>query len=300
MSDKKQILHPLGKGSSFSLDFTYSFWWNLMLITVGSLLVGIGLRSLAVPHEFIPGGIFGLASLIYYKTGILSPGWLFLILNVPLFVFAWIKVSRRFFWYSAYATIAATGFYELINIPMYVESQLYASVACGLITGFGSGIVLRSLGSNGGLDVIAVYLFQRFNIGIGKVYIIFNFILFSISLLEMSLDLIIASLILVFISAIAVEKTLSLFNQRKVVFIISDKAEEISNDILNTLKQSGTFLKGFGAYSKQEKNILMTVVNNVQLKKLEEIAFSHDDNVLFIVENTFSVVGSSFSKRKVY
>lgn len=271
-----------------------------MLITVGSLLVGIGLRSLAVPHEFIPGGIFGLASLIYYKTGILSPGWLFLILNVPLFVFAWIKVSRRFFWYSAYATIAATGFYELINIPMYVESQLYASVACGLITGFGSGIVLRSLGSNGGLDVIAVYLFQRFNIGIGKVYIIFNFILFSISLLEMSLDLIIASLILVFISAIAVEKTLSLFNQRKVVFIISDKAEEISNDILNTLKQSGTFLKGFGAYSKQEKNILMTVVNNVQLKKLEEIAFSHDDNVLFIVENTFSVVGSSFSKRKVY
>jgi uncharacterized membrane-anchored protein YitT (DUF2179 family) len=297
MAQKK---HPLGKGSSFSLDFTYSFWWNIFLITAGSLISGIGLRSLAVPYQFMPGGIFGLASLIFYKTGILSPGWIYLILNAPLFVFAWIKVSRRFFWYSAYATIATTVFYELINIPMHIDSQLYACVACGLITGFGCGVVLRSLGSNGGLDVIAVYLYQRFNIGIGKVYIIFNAVLFSFSFYELSLDLIIASLILVFISAMIIDKTLSLFNQRKVVFIISDKAEEISDDILHKLKQSGTFIKGIGAYSKQERNILMTVVNNVQLKKLEEIAFSHDDNVLFIVENTFSVVGSSFSKRKVY
>jgi uncharacterized membrane-anchored protein YitT (DUF2179 family) len=290
----------LGKGPSFRLDFSYAIWWNLLLITVGSLLVAVGIKSLAVPHEFIPGGMFGLATLIYYATELSSPGWIYLALNVPLFVLAWFKVSRRFFWYSAYATAATTLLYELVTITIHVESQLYASVACGVVTGFGAGIVLRSLGSNGGLDVIAVFLYQRYNIGIGKVYLIFNAALFSLSFFRLPLDLIIASLILVFITSVVVDNTLSMFNQRKVVFIISNMADAISHDILHALRQSATFLKGFGAYSRQEKNVLMTVVNNVQLKKLEEITFSHDENALFIVENTFSVLGSSFSRRKLY
>ncbi|WP_320174421.1 YitT family protein [Maridesulfovibrio sp.] len=290
----------LGKGSSVNFDFTYSVWWNLLLITLGSAICSIAIKSLAVPNEFLAGGVFGLASLIYYKTGVLSPGVLFFILNVPVFLFAWIKVSRRFFWYSLYATIAATLAYEFISIPMAVQNTTYAAVACGAMMGFGAGTVLRSLGSNGGLDVLAVYLFQRFNIGIGKVYLVFNATLFSLSLFELPLDIIIASLILVFISSTVVEQTLSMFNQRKVVFIISDNIEMISHDILHEMKQSATFIKGQGAYLREDKNILMTVVNNIQLKKLEEIAFRHDDRVLFIVENTFSVIGSSFSRRKVY
>ncbi|WP_319779205.1 YitT family protein [Maridesulfovibrio sp.] len=290
----------LGKGTLISFDFTYSVWWNIMLITVGSTICSVAIKSLAVPHEFLAGGIFGLASLVFYKFSFLTPGWLFFILNIPLFIFAWIKVSRRFFWYSLYATFAATIAYEFINIHLPVYNHIYAAVACGTLLGFGAGTVLRSLGSNGGLDVLAVYLFQRFNIGIGKVYLVFNFILFSLSLFELPLDTIIASLILVFISSTVVEQTLSMFNQRKVVFIISDNIELICHDILHEMKQSATFIKGQGAYLREDRNILMTVVNNIQLKKLEEIAFRHDERVLFIVENTFSVIGASFSRRKVY
>lgn len=291
---------PLGKGPSFRLDCTYSVWWNLLLITIGSFLVAIGIKSLSVPYQFIPGGIFGLSSLLYYSFEWLNPGWLYLLLNIPLFILAWVKVSRRFFYYSAYATLATTLFYDLFDISIPIHNQLYAAVACGVITGFGSGVVLRSLGSNGGLDVLAVYLYQRFNIGIGKMYLMFNVSLFALSLFRLPLDLIIASLILTFISSVVLDNTISLFNQRKVVFIVSDNADRISAEILKTLRQSATFLKGFGAYTRQEKNVLMTVVNNVQLKKLEEITFCHDQNALFIVENTFSVLGSSFSKRKIY
>lgn len=290
----------LGKGPSLRFDVAYSIWWNLFLITTGALVVSIGIKSLAVPHELIAGGVFGLAALFYYITGILDPGWINLLLNIPLFLFAWFKVSRRFFLYSVYATAATTVFYAVVTVPIPVENQLYASIASGVATGFGAGLVLRSLGSNGGLDVIAVFLFQRYNIGIGRVYLIFNSLLFCGSLTQLPLDVIIASLIMVFITSLVVEQTLSMFSQRKVVFIISNHAEEISNDILTQLRQSATFLKGFGAYSRQEKNVLMTVVNNVQLKKLEELTFTHDENALFIVENTFSVIGASFSRRKIY
>lgn len=290
----------LGKGPSFRLDFSYSVWWNLLLITAGSFFVSVGIKSVAVPHGFVAGGIFGLASLLYYVTGISNPGWIYLILNIPLFLFAWVKVSKRFFYYSLYATVVATLIYEMVDIPIPVHNELYASVTSGVFAGFGAGIVLRSLGSNGGLDVIAVYLFQRLNLGIGKVYLGFNAVLYALSLTHLSLDLVIASVIMVFISAVVVENTLSLFSQRKVVFIISDMAEEISRDILEGMRQSATFLRGFGAYSRKEKNVLMTVVNNVQLKRLEEMTFNVDERALFIVENTFSVLGSSFSKRKIY
>ncbi|WP_018123498.1 YitT family protein [Desulfovibrio oxyclinae] len=291
---------PLGKGPTFRFDYTYSVWWNLLLISVGSAIVSWGVKSLANPHEFIPGGMFGLSSLMYYWTGWLNPGLLFFILSVPIFLLAWVKVSKRFFLYSAYATFAATAFYEIINIPIPVQNHVYACVSAGVMIGFGAGIVLRSLGSNGGLDVVAVYLYQRYNIGIGKVYLTFNSILFATSLARVSLDTIVASIIMVFITAMTVDQTLSMFNQRKVVFIISDMANEISDCILTELRQSATFLYGFGAYTRKEKNVLMTVVNNVQLKKLEEITFSNDQNALFIVENTFSVLGSSFSRRKIY
>ncbi|WP_461209444.1 YitT family protein [Desulfocurvus sp. DL9XJH121] len=299
-SDSSRNPHPLGKGPTFSLDCTYKVWWNLLLITAGSLFISVAMRSLAVPQQFVPGGVFGLGSLIYYATGVLDPGWLYFLLSVPLFVFAWFKVSRRFVWYSAYATVAATVFYQAVDLHIPLQNQLYASVACGVVNGFGCGVVLRSLGSNGGLDVLAVYLFQRFNIGIGKVYLVFNALLFAASALYLSLDLVVASLIMVFITAVVMENTLSLFSQRKVVFIISDAAEDISQEIMGVMRQSATFLRGFGAYTRKEKNVLMTVVNNIQLKKLEEITFSHDERALFIVENTFSVLGSSFSKRKIY
>jgi uncharacterized membrane-anchored protein YitT (DUF2179 family) len=267
---------------------------------VGSLIVSVGIKSLAVPHGLVTGGVFGLASLLYYMTDAMNPGWIYFLLNVPLFLFAWFKVSRRFFLYSLYAMVATTILYESVTIHIQVQDQLYAAIASGVMTGFGAGIVLRSLGSNGGLDVIAVYLFQKFNVGIGRVYMVFNALLFCGSLMRLPLDVIIASLIMVVISSMVVDQTLSLFSQRKVVFIISNMADEISRDVLIRLKQSATFLKGFGAFSRQEKNVLMTVVNNVQLKKLEEITFTHDEDALFIVENTFSVIGASFSRRKIY
>ncbi|MBG0775188.1 MAG: YitT family protein [Desulfovibrionaceae bacterium] len=299
MSETKQF-RQLGKVPRLNFDFTYSVWWNLLLITAGSVLFAVGARSVAVPHRFIPGGIFGLGSLFYYATGTLDPATLYFLLNIPLFLMAWVKVSRRFFLYSLYAMVAATLAYKAIDIAIPIRDEVFASVAAGVICGAGAGLVLRSLGSNGGLDVFAVYLYQKYNIGIGKVYFFFNFFLFLFSLNYMSVEIMVASISMVFISSVTVEYTLSMFNQRKVVLIVSDNSEAICDRIFDTLRQSATFLKGFGAYTKKEKNVLMTVVNNVQLKKLEEIAFTEDPYALFIVENTFSVIGSSFSRRKIY
>ncbi|EPR30629.1 Protein of unknown function DUF2179 [Alkalidesulfovibrio alkalitolerans DSM 16529] len=281
-------------------DYTYTVWWNCLLITLGGSLFALGAKSVAVPHGFIAGGVFGVGMLLNYVSGLLTPGVWYFLLNVPLFVLGRYYVSKRFFWYSLYAMVLTTLVYESISYDMGIQTQLYAAIAAGVICGAGAGLVLRSLGSNGGLDVLAVILFQRYNIGIGRFYFLFNLGLFSVGLVFLDIDLVIASLIFVFITSVVVDQMLSLFSQRKSVFIVSEKNREIAREILDKLKQGATFIKGYGAFSEKERDILMTVVNNVQLKRLEEIVFSIDDSALFIVENTFSVLGASFSKRKLY
>jgi uncharacterized membrane-anchored protein YitT (DUF2179 family) len=161
-------------------------------------------------------------------------------------------------------------------------------------------VILRSLGSGGGLDIIAVILNQRYNIGVGRVYMMFNLILFGVTLSYMSTDLVIASIILVFFMSVSVDYVLTLFSQRKVTYIISEKYPEISEVILKDLKRGATILKAQGAYSGKDRNILMTITNNVQQKRLEELAFKIDPEAMFIVENTFTVLGSGFGKRKLY
>jgi len=280
--------------------FTYSIFWNCGLITIGALIQVIALKSVAIPHNFVPGGLFGIASLLYYKTGWLDPGVLYLVLNIPMFVLGYIYVSRRFLGYSALAMILIAFFYQLVNFQIFISTQLYAALVFGALLGIGAGMVLRSLGSNGGLDVVAVILNQKFNIGVGKVYFTFNVILFSLSFINLENDLVIASMIAVFVCSVAVDYCLSLFSQRKLTFIISDKPQEIADQAMASLKIGTTMLPAIGAYRKQEKTVLMVVTNNIQLKRLEEIVFTTDEYALFIVENTFNVLGSTFSRRKIY
>lgn len=280
--------------------FVYSVFWNCALITCGSLIQTLALKGIAIPHNFVPGGLFGVSSLIYYLTDLLNPGLVYLLLNIPLFILGYIFISRRFLWYSALAMAQITIFYQLIQFEIHIESQLYAALTLGVMLGFGAGMVLRSLGSNGGLDVIAVILYQKYNIGIGKTYFGFNLILFSLSFLSLDNDLVIASMIAVFVTSVTLDYTLSMFNQRKLAFIISEKSEAIADRVMTTLKIGTTLLPAIGAYRKEGRTVMMVVINNIQLKRLEEIVFTTDEHALFIVENTFSVLGSTFSKRKIY
>jgi uncharacterized membrane-anchored protein YitT (DUF2179 family) len=76
--------------------------------------------------------------------------------------------------------------------------------------------------------------------------------------------------------------------------------DEITTEIKNEMRLGATLFNGIGAYSGQDKQIIMTITNNIMLKRLEEAVFTIDDNALFIVENSFDVIGSSFSRRKIY
>lgn len=278
----------------------YSVLWNCALIICGSLIQAIGFKALGEVQGFVPGGLFGTATLIQYTTGTLDTGSIYLLLNIPMFILGYIYLSKRFLGYSLLSMLSLSIFFMLVDLHINIQNQLYAAVTFGVIVGAGVGMVLRSLGSNGGMDIGAIILYQKFNVGLGKTYFFYNGLLYCASFLTLENDLVIASMIAMFITSVTIDYCLSLFNQRKMALIVSEKPEEIAERVMEDLKIGATMLPAVGAYRKIEKTVLMIVINNLQLKRLEEIVFTCDPYSLFIVENTFNVLGSTFSKRKIY
>jgi uncharacterized membrane-anchored protein YitT (DUF2179 family) len=280
--------------------FISSVLWNLSLITAGAIIFAIGLKSIAIPQGFITGGLSGLTLLIYYVSGYLSPGLWYLLVNIPVFLIGWVHVSRRFFLYSLYGMTALSLAIDLVGFTFPIKEPMLAVLAGGTIMGTGTGIILHSLGSAGGMDIVAIILNQKLNIRIGTFYFVFNVVLFAFSFGFLDTDLVLYSLFMSFISSQSLEYVLAIFNQRKMVFIISDLNEKIANAIHTRINRGVTYLNGSGAYTGREKKVILTVVHNYQLKRLEELTLSLDPEAFIITENTFNVLGRGFSKRKVY
>lgn len=280
--------------------FISSVAWNLCLISAGSIVFGIGLKSIAIPHGFITGGISGLTLLFYYVSGLLSPGLWYLIVNIPIFLIGWIHISRRFFLYSLYGVAVLSLTIDLIGFTLPIKEPILAVLAGGVLMGAGSGLVLQSLGSAGGLDIIGIILNQKFSVRLGTFYFCFNLVIFAVSFGFLDTDLVLYSLFMSFISSQTLDYVLAFSNQRKMVFIISDLNDRIAGEIHTRLSRGVTFLDGSGAYTGKTKKIILTVVHNYQLKRLEEAVLSIDPAAFIITENTFNVLGRGFSKRKVY
>ena len=277
-----------------------SVLWNLLLISAGSIVFGIGLKSIAIPHGFITGGISGLTLLVYYISGLLSPGLWYLIVNIPIFLVGWVFISRRFFFYSLYGVAALSLAIDLIGFTLPIKEPILAVLAGGVLMGAGSGLILHSLGSGGGLDIIGIILNQKFGLRMGTFFFAFNGVLFAFSFGALEADLVLYSLFMSFISSQTLDYVLTISNQRKMVFIISDFNDRIAGEIQTQLTRGVTFLNGSGAYTGKEKKVILTVVHNYQMKQLEALALSIDPDAFMITENTFNVLGRGFSKRKVY
>ncbi len=281
--------------------FTYTPWWNLLLLTFSAFLVALSLKAIAIPHNLVSGGISGLSLILHYlSANKLKISYLFFLLNIPIFILGYIYVSKRFFAYSLYGMVMVTIFLYFINFSLPIKDPFLATIAYGSILGAGLGFSYRSLGSIGGTDIIAIILYNKFNLRIGQTNFFLNLFIFLLALKFLSLDLTLYSLVGVGIASYVSEYFLGLFNQRRLVIIITEQPDKLVENISKTLHRGATFLFGQGGYTKKDKKIVLTVVDSMQLKRLEEIIFNIDPSAFVIEEQTLNVLGKGFSRRKVY
>jgi len=189
---------------------------------------------------------------------------------------------------------------DLVDLRFPIHDPMLAAVAAGCIMGAGAGITLHSVGSSGGNDIIAVVLNQKYNLRMGTFFFGFNLVLFAFSFGMLETDRVLYSLVLSFVTAQVLDHVLTIFNQRKLAMVISEHADSIVEAVHRQLHRGATYLYGRGTYSRRRKRIVMTVLNNFELKRLEEIVFTIDPEAFVIFERTFNVLGKGFSRRKIY
>ena len=264
---------------------------NLLLIFTGSVLCAMAIKGILVPKQFLAGGLTGLSLLIHYVL----PGWplglIYFLLNIPLFVIGWLFVGRRFFFYS----LAGVFIFSAVIFWPYpvfsIEDMVLSALAAGILTGVGSGIILKSLGSAGGLDILTVILFKKFSIRPGMFVLSFNGTLMILAILRIPMEMVLYTLIYLYVSTQFMNFVLIGLSQRKALMIISPKWEEISQEIMNRLQRGVTVVRGHGGYTGRELHILYTVITFTELSRFKEMIRKIDPEAFVVVTETLEVMG---------
>ena len=265
---------------------------NLFLLCAGSVVTAVGINGLLIPHRFVSGGVTGLALLLHYLMPVLSVAVIYAVANVPLFLAGWFFISRRFFLYSIVGMIifsSAIAWVDPGAIP--VKDPLLAAILAGIVLGTGSGIILKSLGSAGGTDILSVILLQHFSIRLGTTRLAFNILVLAAAALLFSIEDALYTLIYLYVSAQIVDLVVTGLSQRKAVFIISPQWERISPRILTEIHRGVTILRGQGAYSQREQQILYTVLTFREVATLKQIVRSEDPAAFVVISDTTEVMG---------
>ncbi|OMF22387.1 hypothetical protein BK133_26245 [Paenibacillus sp. FSL H8-0548] len=271
------------------------YLYTVPIMTVGSLLIALGFNLFLIPHQLLSGGVSGVSMMIGYITGG-NIGWLYFILNLPILLWGWFIIGRRFILWSIYTVIVSTLFLQLIPIVKIADDIMLGAVFGGVITGFGSGLTLRYGGSSGGFDIIASIVTRKRDLPVGMIIFILNSLVIAILVIfTQNWDSALYSLLSIF-SAGKIVDLIHVRHIKVTAFIITTKTDELLAKLLSH-PRGITILKTRGAYSSEERDMLMTVRTRYELAELSKIVTSIDSRAFINIVETVSVIGD-FTKPK--
>ena len=290
-----------------------SVWWNLLWLTIGAFFVTVCVKSVVASHAMLAGGVLGMALLVFYNTGLLTPLIWYLVLSIPIWVWGWFFVGRRFLLYTAYGTICTTIFGMFVDFQIPINNEVYAAVVAGVLHGTGVGMMLRTLGSGGGTDIIAMYLqkFAKMKFSTG--------ILLADSCVVLSGLLVIGfgvgsgadreaveggswllsfySLITIYVSSRVLAYVIDGASYDKLLFIISENHHaELRDFIIEDMDRSGTYIKGKGMYTDQDREMIFVVVSRKEVHLVQNKVREIDPKAFMVVTDAYETFGEGFKQ----
>ncbi len=281
----------VGKSWKSTLGSVRQVLWNLVIIALGSVLCASAINGILIPHEFFAAGFTGVAMIIHYLVPFLPVGVLYFILNIPLYALGWMYVGRRFFLYSIAGLFIFSAALSWIHVTIPVYDKILSAILAGIITGIGSGIILRSLGSAGGLDILSIILMKRFSIGLGSSILAFNAFVLAVGAVLFSLEMALYTLVYLYVSSSMVNLVVTGLSQRKAVYVISRQWEKITQEIYEKIQRGVTIMRGQGGYTGKEHQIIYTVITFRELSRLKRLVSDIDPDAFVVVTDTLEVMG---------
>lgn len=277
--------------------------WLILIfgIMIAGFVRAIGVYSFVVPNNFAPGGVTGVGSIIEYLWGV-NAGYIIAAINVPLIIVAFIFIGKRFAIISGIAILLSSGLmvlFEYVKFPTFVfeNDKILAAIAGGLICGVGIAIMLKLGGSNGGTDIIATLIQKKFS-ATNIAWFIFlvdsTVVIASIFVYKNSLVPALLSFVEMFASSKVAELILQGFKSALKIEIITNNADDISKEIMQSLHRGVTKITATGMYTGEEHSMLICVLRKRQLSQFRMILKKYPETFAYI-SGTSEVVGRGFA-----
>lgn len=274
---------------------------KLAAVFFGELFCAMAVTFFFIPHRLLSGGIGGIAIMIQYLTGY-SSGIFILLINIPLFVLGFRKLSKQFMILTFISTNMLSFFLmglDYLDIAFHVEDILLSAVFGGVLNGIGMGILFRNATSQGGLDILAMIARKEWNMNIGSALMAMNFVIVTFASVLFGLEKGMYTLIAMYIAYQCVDKVISGFDVKKQIIIISNKSVEIANVIMVDPHRGVTLLQGKGAYTNNPKEVIYCVANNRQVVRIKQIVDELDPRAFMSISDMVEVSGKGFIKKEV-
>lgn len=265
---------------------------------IGSAIMAFGVASFLLPNQLSSGGISGIATITYYLLNI-PMGTMIMIINVPLFIFAGYKIGKEFFIKSLIGTISLSVFIDLLDkYPPVTTDRFLASIYGGVIIGIGTAIILKVNSSTGGSELIA-NLIKSYNpyISMSRYLTLIDIIIVALNVVFLGhIEIGLYSAIAIYLYGKLVDIIFEGVYFTKLLFIISDKNEEISKAIVNEVRRGVTGLYGKGMYKDKEKLVLICAASRRDVYKIKDLARQIDKKSFIVVANAREVLGKGFKE----
>jgi uncharacterized membrane-anchored protein YitT (DUF2179 family) len=269
------------------------------LITLGVIFVAIGTEFFLAPNNIAAGGVIGIAIIINHFVPFLKVGFLMLIMNIILFIIAFLIIGNKFGAKTIYSSLTLSAVIwimdKVVTPDMVVTKDLLlASIFGTFISGIGMGIVFNQNASTGGTDILAKIVHKFVHLDIGKALLSVDFIVTIFAGVSFGANIGMYALLCVIINGFVIDGVIEGLNVSKQVMVVSGNNNLISKFILTDLGRSCTLFHGLGGYTKKDTYILYAVMDRKELIKLRDYIKIVDSKAFITVSDAHEVLGEGF------
>lgn len=269
---------------------------NLLGVAIGSFIYACGISLFLDPNNLAPGGASGLA-IVLNRICNIETGTLYFIINVPIMVIGLWKYGVRFIASTFFSILLNSIFTnQLAKLGALTDDLFIATMAGSVLVGVGVAIVFKSKATTGGTDIIVKVLHDKYkHIKTGVIFLLTDIVIVAFSgLVFKDINIIMYALVSVFVQGKVLDIVLYGGDEAKLFYIISDNPDAISERIMKDIDITVTFLKGKGAYTGKEKQVILCVARKQQGPAIEEIVKTEDKDAFMIISSANEIYGEGY------
>lgn len=273
-----------------------NIFWKLFVITMASLVYGIAISLFLDPNDLAPGGVTGIAILVnrFVPT---QTGTLILLINIPILLFGLWNFGFRFIISTIYCTCMTSLFTNLFSSFEPVSKEpLLAGLVGGGLTALALGLIFKVGSTSGGTDIIVKFLRKRIpHLRTGIIFMCMDIVIISCSVFVFGdFDKAVYAAISAIVTSFGLDFVLYGRDGAKLLYIISDSSEQITERILKELDIGVTFVQGYGAYSGKEKKVILCAIRKQMAHKAEAIVREVDSEAFMIITSANEIYGEGY------